>query len=105
MAAYIELDPGSYQKMLEFCNKRIKDNANPNRTPYSIVSFSCNTFVHDVATAGGANMPPIEFNPTSVLGALESSMVVPRVFMGAVRVFHTSLDYTPQPETLTGAGY
>jgi hypothetical protein len=78
--------------MLEFCEKRIALNADPKRREYDILLFSCETFVYDVAEAGGADMPWGSFG-------------VPRVFAERVRRRYPPLDYLPKTKALAGAGY
>jgi hypothetical protein len=98
MAAFIALDSGAFKKMLSFCQRRFALNGDPSRRPYDIISFSCNTFAHDVAVEGGATMPPAGSN-------VFMPMAVPRVFMIAVQLVQPALHYQPSPEELTGAGF
>jgi hypothetical protein len=80
-AAYIELPKGSFKKMLDYAQKRERQNADPNRTPYALLSNSCLHFMKEVAQAGGASMPP-EVIPT------------PKLYMTEIRLIHPSLDYS-----------
>jgi hypothetical protein len=57
--AYIELDPGSYLKMLGHADARFKKNTDPKRAPYELLSNSCLHFMKEVAEAGGARMPSV----------------------------------------------
>lgn len=88
MAAYIALRPGAFQSMLAYANQRFMEcQVNPNREPYSLWSNSCNTFMRQVAVAGGAIMP---------------SVVDPRPigYIERVRVTYPDLDFV-YPGSLT----
>ena len=57
--AYIELDPGTFIKMLAHATTRMKKNSDPHRAPYELLSNSCLHFMKEVAEAGGARMPAV----------------------------------------------
>ena len=57
--AYIELDAGSFIKMLAYANTRMKNNIDPNRPSYELLSNSCLHFMKGVAEAGGVYMPAV----------------------------------------------
>ncbi|MDD5034876.1 MAG: hypothetical protein PHE55_08975 [Methylococcaceae bacterium] len=57
--AYIELDTGAFIKMLAHATTRMKQNTNPKRAPYELLSNSCLHFMKGVAEAGGASMPAV----------------------------------------------
>ncbi len=89
-AAYIALPAGAFHKVFVFCQARIAQNNDPHRTPYGILGNSCETFVADAATAGGAHMPA-------------GSMGVPRFFIDLVQKSYPPLHF--QSGKLSGAGY
>lgn len=57
--AYIELSPGAFVKMLAHASNRMKQNSNPKRAPYELLSNSCLHFMKEVAEAGGSSMPVV----------------------------------------------
>ncbi|HLL03967.1 MAG TPA: hypothetical protein VK539_25505 [Myxococcaceae bacterium] len=79
-AAYIELPDDSFKKMVDHAERRLRDNGNPNRTPYALLSNSCLHFMKEVAEAGGASMPP-------------GVVPIPKDYMRLVRMVHPKLDY------------
>jgi hypothetical protein len=81
--AYIELHQGAYSRMVSYCQRRIQENNNPGRAPYSLLTHSCCHFMKDVAVAGGASMPPVA--PPQPAG-----------YILVVRTLNPTLDYTPQ---------
>ncbi len=54
--AYIEV-PGKFQNMLNYAIKREKDNHNPNRPKYDLLSNSCNHFMKSVLDAADVETP------------------------------------------------
>lgn len=86
LGAYIQLPAGAYSKMLAYCNRRMSENSNPKRTPYSLLGHSCCHFMCNVAEAGGASMPPVL--PPEPAG-----------YIRVVRMLFPTLDYAP-PSTL-----
>ncbi|HEX6706562.1 MAG TPA: hypothetical protein VF169_17520 [Albitalea sp.] len=55
--AYIELPSGAFDKMEAHALGRMKQNADPKRVPYDLLTNSCLHFMKAVAEAGGASMP------------------------------------------------
>lgn len=66
--------PGKYQTMLSYCKGRVKQNANPRRRAYSIMDYSCVTFVKDVVKAAGVAYEGSMFDarPISYINGLQS---------------------------------
>jgi hypothetical protein len=85
--AFIELTDGSYEKMLDYAQRRLKENTDPKREPYSLTSNSCLHFMKLTSEAGGADMPwVIDPRPIGYIERVRSSFPV--------------LDYRPKPESL-----
>ncbi len=57
--AYIELDPGAFERMDGYAVSRMDQNRNATREPYDLFSHSCLHFMKSTAEAGGARMPPV----------------------------------------------
>lgn len=57
LVAYMRVKDGGFEKMKSYCIRKLHDNKNPKREPYSLVDNNCCTFARDVAAAGGA-LPP-----------------------------------------------
>jgi len=86
-AVYIEVDPGKYGAMLKFAEDRKKQNGNPKRVPYSLLSNNCMTFAKETAEAGGASTPSVIIpSPNSYMGRLQDSF--------------PPLEYAPSTNTL-----
>jgi len=82
LGAYIEV-PGYYQAMLDYASKRMKDNANPNRKPYDLLSNSCNHFMQGVLDAANVATPAmIDPRPVSYIEELRDD--------------HKDLDFNPR---------
>lgn len=58
-AAYVELPSGTFAMMLAYCQKRVGQNTDPSRTPYSLTSHSCITFAKEVLDAAGVATPAL----------------------------------------------
>lgn len=56
LGAYIQV-PGKYKAMLDYAQKRMSENSNPNRKKYELMSNSCNHFMKGVLDAAGVNTP------------------------------------------------
>jgi hypothetical protein len=56
LGAYIET-PGKFQSMLDYAQKRMQENSNPNRKKYDLISNSCNHFMKGVLEAAGVDTP------------------------------------------------
>lgn len=54
--AYIPV-PGKYQAMLDYAQKRMLENRNPQRRSYDLTSNSCIHFMKGVLVAAGVNLP------------------------------------------------
>jgi hypothetical protein len=85
--AFIELADGSYDKMLDYAQRRLKENTDPKREPYHLTSNSCLHFMKGTSEAGGADMPWV-IDPRPI-GYIER-----------VRSVFPALDYRPKPESL-----
>jgi hypothetical protein len=86
--AFIALPDGSYGAMYAYARKRMLENNDPNRPPYSLLSHSCLQFMKQVAEEGGADMPVI-LDPR------------PDGYIHRVRERFPPLDYSPKTETLS----
>lgn len=66
--------PGQYQAMLNYCKKRVQQNTNPGRRPYSIMDSSCVTFVQDVVKAAEVDYEGsfLDARPKSYINRLQS---------------------------------
>lgn len=60
-----------YNKAVEYCEKKIKENDDPNRKPYSIYTNSCVTFVQELTLYLGFYLPTI-VSTTSIKRNLKS---------------------------------
>jgi hypothetical protein len=78
--AYIELEHGSYAKMLFYSTQRMSENTRPTREAYDLDDHSCLHFMRSTAFAGGASMPQV-FDPR------------PAGYMGRVRDVFVDLDF------------
>ncbi len=83
LGAYIELPLGAFDRMLDYAQKRLAKNDDPQREPYSLTGNSCLHFMKDVARAGGARMPSV-WDPR------------PAGYIGRVRGDYPDLDFRPQ---------
>ncbi|MEZ5353893.1 MAG: hypothetical protein R2762_14745 [Bryobacteraceae bacterium] len=92
LGCYIELPTGSYAKMLKYSQRRLLDNSNASRAPYSLMTNSCCHFMRDVAVAGGATMPWVA--PPNPSG-----------YIRVVRAMHPELDYARGQITVPALGY
>ena len=79
-AAYID-NAADFDAMHAYAERREAQNGDPSRTPYSVWSNSCNTFMRDVAEAGGVDMPWIVLDRR------------PNGYIEKVRADHLNLDY------------
>jgi hypothetical protein len=79
-AAYIQLPDGSFSKMQQYAEDRKRQNTDPKRVPYDLLTHSCLHFMKSVAEEGGASLPEI-LVPT------------PKMYMLQVRVANPILDY------------
>jgi hypothetical protein len=86
-AAYIEIKDGKFKDMLVYAEKRVSQNNNSKRDPYTLVANSCMHFSKEVAEAGGATIPWI-LDPR------------PNSFIGEVQSEHPALEFSP-PDNLT----
>ena len=65
---YIEV-PDKYQAMLQYAQNREKENTNPSRKPYDLLSNSCIHFVKGVVAAAGVSTPwMLDPRPNSYIG-------------------------------------
>jgi hypothetical protein len=66
--------PGKYQAMLSYCKERVKQNTNPGRRGYSLIDYSCVTFVQDVVQAAGVEYSGsiLDARPISYIDSLQS---------------------------------
>lgn len=65
---YIEV-PGKFNDMLKYAQAMEKENANPKRVPYDLLSNSCVHFAKRVVEKGGATTPwMVDPRPTSYIG-------------------------------------
>ena len=87
-AAFISLPDGSYGAMYAYARKRMLENNDPNRPPYSLLTHSCLQFMKQVAEEGGADMP-IVVDPR------------PDGYIQRVREKFPLLDYSAKTETLS----
>lgn len=73
--AYIELTTtGAFGRMLVYAESRMRENTNPHRTPYDLISNSCLHFMKQIAEAGGARMPSIvDPRPAGYMDRVRSS--------------------------------
>jgi hypothetical protein len=74
--------------MYAYARKRMLENNDPNRPPYSLITHSCLQFMKQVAEEGGADMP-IVLDPR------------PDGYIQRVREKFPPLDYSPKTETLS----
>lgn len=73
MGAYIEV-PGKFDAMLTYADKRLKDNRNPARKSYELLSNSCNHFMKGVLEAAGVSLPTmVDPRPNSYIQEIRSS--------------------------------
>ena len=79
-AAYID-NAADFDAMHTYAESREAQNGNPDRAPYNAWSNSCNTFMRDVADAGGVDMPWIILDRR------------PNGYIEKVRDDHLNLDY------------
>jgi hypothetical protein len=86
--AFIALPDGSYAAMYAYARKRMLENNDPNRPPYSLITHSCLQFMKQVAEEGGADMP-IVLDPR------------PDGYIQRVREKFPPLDYSPKTESLS----
>lgn len=84
--AYIQIKSGGFDKMLDYAQKREKENNNPKRKSYDIISYSCLHFALAVVEAAAVSLPPVvDPRPTG--------------HIRLVRMMYRDLDFTP-PSTL-----
>ena len=86
--ALIALRDGSYGAMYSYARKRMLENNDPNRPPYSLLTHSCLQFMKQVAEEGGAEMPMV-LDPR------------PDGYIGKVREKFPPLDYRAATDTLS----
>jgi len=82
VAAYIELLAGAFVRMDAAALARMRDNSNPKREEYGLISNSCCTFMKQIAEAGGASMP-------------YKVVPQPAAYIDIVRMTHPGLDFDP----------
>ncbi len=56
LGAYIQV-PGKFKAMLDYAQKRMAENSNPNRKKYELMSNSCNHFMKGVLDTAGVDTP------------------------------------------------
>jgi len=88
--AYIEVADGKYAAMLKYAKKRVGQNRNAKRKPYSLTGNSCMHFSKELAEAGGAKMPWI-LDPR------------PNSFIAEVQSVHPKLTFVPPNALKIGA--
>jgi len=80
--------PGKFAAMKDYAEKRMAQNANPARKPYSIMTYNCMTFAEEVVSAAGVDMPfQIDPRPVSYMQKLEE--------------LYTNIDYDPRTKKTT----
>ena len=62
--AGVHVPNANFNDMNKYAQQRIKDNSDPDRKPYSILSNNCGHFMYDVLEAGGVDDLPWVVNPT-----------------------------------------
>lgn len=87
---YIKND--NFQQMVNYAEKRMAQNADPNRTPYNEVNNNCMSFCAAVAKSGGALMP-------------FSLIDWPNQDIGNLQKMYSSLHYDPGKNDLSGMLY
>ena len=87
-AAYID-NEANFDAAHGYAERREALNSDPDRTPYSVWSNSCNTFMRDVAEAGGVDMPWIVLDRRPV------------GYIDDVRDDHFNVDYDASTGTAT----
>ncbi len=71
--AYIEVPPGKFHAMLVYCQKRVRENSDPHREPYSLTGHSCIHFAQEVLEAGDVDVPwMIDPRPIGYMDRLQS---------------------------------
>jgi hypothetical protein len=89
-AAWIVV-PGKFQDMLDYCERRMKENTDAKRESYDLLFNSCNHFMKGVIEAGGARTPVmVDKRPVS--------------YIHEIRDLHPDLDYDPRGDTLAIEG-
>lgn len=87
IGAYIEV-PGKFENMLNYALKRHRENSNPQRKPYELISNSCNHFMKGVLEAAGVSIPyMIDPRPNS--------------YIEEIRDDYKDLDYSKDSNTLS----
>jgi len=85
--AYIEV-PSRYTDMLNYALRRMRENNDPNRRDYALLSNSCNHFMQGVLQAAGVEVPAmIDPRPTSYIEEIRNSF--------------RDLDYNPREKGVT----
>lgn len=88
--AYIEVAPGKFSDMVSYAKRREKENTNPKRTPYDLLSNSCLHFAVNTVAAAGPPLPPVaDPRPLGHIDLIRSS--------------YPALDFKP-PSTLVVEG-
>ncbi|MEM6287518.1 MAG: hypothetical protein AAF845_10210 [Bacteroidota bacterium] len=86
-AAYID-NAANFDAMQTYADERVAERNDPDREPYQLFSHNCNTFMRDVAEAGGVDMPWI-ISPR------------PIAYIDRVRGDFLDLDYDAETRTAT----
>ena len=88
--AWIEA-PGKFEAMLDYCEARVKQNADAGREAYSLLFNSCNHFMKGVMEAAGLRTPVmVDKRPVS--------------YIHEIRDLHPDLDYEPRGDTVAIEG-
>jgi len=79
--------PGKFAAMLDYAEKRVKENMDKGREPYDLLFNSCNHFMKGVMEAAGLRTPlMVDKRPVS--------------YIKEIRDLYPDLDYTPRTRTL-----